>query len=269
MSIATLLGFLAGIGLFLGAIYSSTDNYMSFMSGSSIVMVLGGTLSATFIGYQARYVMLALRDIAFLFVKGKVDRKMLTLETGKIIRWGYLVKKQGLLALEKEIKGAKKQDHFLNYGIELVISGYSGDEVRSMLNAASTGSYQRAMVQADILKNMAAAAPAFGMIGTLVGLIVMLQSLGTDPGGIGTGLAVAMLTTLYGVLLARLVFLPSSSKVIQKEGIQRFRNFLVTEGFSMLADHKSPRYIQDKMNSYLDPSIHYTIDQKGGRRKAA
>jgi chemotaxis protein MotA len=269
MSIATLLGFLAGLGLFIGAIVTATDNYGSFLSGPSIIMVLGGTLSATFIGYQARYVMLALRDVAFLFVKGKVDRKMLTLETGKIIRWGYLVKKQGLLALEKEIKGAKKQDHFLNYGIELVISGYSGDEVRSMLTAASTGAFQRAMVQADILKNMAAAAPAFGMIGTLVGLIIMLQSLGSDPGGLGAGLAVAMLTTLYGVLLARLVFLPASSKVTQKEGILRFRNFLVTEGFSMLADHKSPRYIQDKMNSYLDPSIHYTMDQKGGRRKKA
>jgi len=269
MSIATLLGFLAGIGLFLGAIITSTDNYLSFLSGSSIIMVLGGTLSATFIGYQGRYVMLALKDIGFLFIKGKVDRKMLTLETGKIIRWGYLVKKQGLLALEKEIKGAKNQDHFLNYGIELVISGYFGDEVRAMLTAASTGAFQRAMVQADILKNMAAAAPAFGMIGTLVGLIIMLQSLGSDPGGLGAGLAVAMLTTLYGVLLARLVFIPTSSKVVQKESITRFRNFLVTEGFSMLADHKSPRFIQDKMNSYLDPAIHYTIDQKGGRKKKA
>lgn len=175
------------------------------------------------------------------------------------------------MALEKEIKGAKNQDHFLNYGIELVISGYSGDEVRSMLGNAANGAFSRAMVQADILKNMAAAAPAFGMIGTLVGLIVMLQSLTSNPDGIGDGLAVAMLTTLYGVLIARLVFLPAASKIAQKEGIMRFRNFLITEGFGMLADTKSPRYIQDKMNSYLDPAIHYNIDQKGGKggKKAA
>ena len=84
-------------------------------------------------------------------------------------------------------------------------------------------------------------------------------------------------------LLARLVFLPAASKVEQKaaskveqkEGITRFRNFLVTEGFAMLAEHKSPRYMQDRMNSFLDPSIHYAIDQRGGtgggqrRRKAA
>ena len=275
MSIATLLGFLAGVGLFVGAIMSATDNYLSFVSGPAVVMVLGGTLAATFIGYQARYVLLALRDIGGLFVKGKVDRRMLTIETGKIIRWGYLVKKSGLLSLEREIRSAKKQDHFLNYGIELVITGYSGEEVRGMLSAASNGAFQRAMVQALILKNMAAAAPAFGMIGTLVGLVIMLESLATEPESLGPGLAVALLTTLYGVLFARLVFLPAASKVEQKEGITRFRNFLVTEGFAMLAEHKSPRFIQDRMNSFLDPSIHYSIDQRGGkgggqrRRKAA
>ena len=95
MSIPTLIGFLAGVGLFIGAIMSATDNYLSFLSGSSIVMVLGGTLAATFIGYQGRYVMLALKDIGNLFIKGKADRKLLTVETGKIIRWGYLVKKSG------------------------------------------------------------------------------------------------------------------------------------------------------------------------------
>ena len=91
MSIATLLGFLAGVGLFIGAIMSATDNYMSFfVSGPAVIMVLGGTLAATFIGYQARYVFLALREVVGLFIKGKVDRRMLTIETGKIIRWGYL-----------------------------------------------------------------------------------------------------------------------------------------------------------------------------------
>ena len=265
MSIGTLLGFLGALGLFFGAIITETDNYASFWSTSSMIMVVGGTLAAAFIGYQGRYVTLALKEVGFLFVKGKVDRKLLTSETGKIIRWGYLVKKSGLLALEKDIKGAKDQDHFLNFGVELVISGYSGEEVRSMLSASAASSYQRGMVLADILKNMAAAAPAFGMIGTLVGLIIMLQSLSSDPGNLGAGLAVAMLTTLYGVMAARLVFLPAASKAEQKEGIMRFRKFLITEGFSMLAEQKSPRYIQDKMNSYLDPAIHYSADKKGGK----
>ena len=137
-----------------------------------------------------------------------------------------------------------------------------------MLANAAAGQYQRAMVEADILKNMAAAAPAFGMIGTLIGLIVMLSTLGGDAGAMGAGLAVALMTTLYGVLLARWVFMPASSKLSQKEGILRFRNFLIGEGFAMLAESRSPRYIQDRMNSYLDPRIHYSIDKKGGADQA-
>ena len=108
---------------------------------------------------------------------------------------------------------------------------------------------------------MGAAAPAFGMIGTLVGLIIMLDGMGGDPSQLGAGLAVALLTTLYGVLFARLIFMPAASKIMQREQIVRFRNFLVAEGLALLADRKSPRYIQDKMNSYLDPAIHFNIDK--------
>ncbi len=108
---------------------------------------------------------------------------------------------------------------------------------------------------------MAAASPAFGMIGTLVGLIIMLDGMGGDPTQLGAGLAVALLTTLYGVIFARLVFMPAATKIMQREQIVRFRNFLVAEGLALLADRKSPRFIQDKMNSFLDPAIHFNIDK--------
>ena len=244
-----------------------------FFSGVSFLIVFGLTLTAAFVGYQPRYVVEALKAIAGPFRKANVDRSVLTEETGRIIRWGYLVKKHGILALEREIKGAKNQDHFRNYGVELVITGYSADEVRGMLAAAADGYYQRAMVIVDILNAMASAAPAFGMLGTLIGLIAMLQGLGGDAAQLGSGLAVALITTLYGVLFARLLFMPAATQLKQKQGIQRFRNFLVSEGFALLADSASPRFIQDKMNSFLDPAIHYSIDKKegqgGGKKRAA
>ncbi len=108
---------------------------------------------------------------------------------------------------------------------------------------------------------MGAAAPAFGMIGTLVGLIVMLAAMGGDPTQLGAGLAVAMITTLYGVFFARLIFIPCATKIMQREQIVRFRNTLISEGLALLADNKSPRFIQDKMNSFLDPAIHFNIDK--------
>ena len=267
MSLATIAGVVFGLGLVIGSIMISTDNIISFISVPSLLIVVGGTLAASFIGFQARYVMQAIRDIAALEKKEAVNRQHLTNETGKIIRWGFLVKKNGILALEREAKSAKDQDYFLNYGIDLVITGYTADEVREMLQAAAGEMFGRAMVNADILKNMASVAPAFGMIGTLIGLIIMLQNIGGDPAGLGTGLAVALLTTLYGVLFARLVFAPAATKAAQKAGIMRFRCYLVCEGLALLAEHRSPRYIQDKMNSYLDPEIHYSIDKKGGGDK--
>ena len=78
---------------------------------------------------------------------------------------------------------------------------------------------------------------------------------------LGPGLALALITTLYGVLFARLIFLPAATKIQQREEIVRFRNYLVTEGLSLLADRRSPRYIQDRMNSFLDPAIHFNIDK--------
>jgi chemotaxis protein MotA len=117
------------------------------------------------------------------------------------------------------------------------------------------------MVGAQVLRSMAIAAPAFGMVGTLIGLIIMLDNMGDDPGQIGAGLAVALVTTLYGIMLARLIFAPAATKLQQREEIFRFRNYMIVEGLSMLADEASPRHIQDHMNSYLDPTIRYDIDR--------
>ena len=104
------------------------------------------------------------------------------------------------------------------------------------------------------------ACPAFGMIGTLVGLVIMLGNL-DNPAALGPALSVALITTLYGVLFARLIFMPAASKIEQREQIVRFRNYLIVEGLVLLADQKSPRAIQDRMNSYLDPAIHFNIDK--------
>ena len=261
MSLITILAILAAFGLFVGAIVTATDNYLIFLSTSSLIMVAGGTLASTFIAYEARYVILSLKLIGKIMFSPVVGRNLLKSEVGRIIKWAYTVQKSGLPALEGEAKKAIRGDKFMRFGVDMVVSGYSGDEVREILTNTIETTFGRNTVQVNILKAMGGAAPAFGMIGTLVGLIIMLDNMGGDPTQLGAGLAVALLTTLYGVLFARLVFLPASSKIFQRESIVRFRNYLVAEGLALLADRKSPRYIQDKMNSFLDPAIHFNIDK--------
>ncbi len=261
MSFATILGIVGAFGLFIGAILMSTDNFSMFLSLPSFIMVFGGTLFSTFISYEPRYVILSLKLIWKILFAPKMGRELLKAEVGRIIRWAYTVQKNGIPALESESKKAVRGDKFLKFGIEMVVSGYTGEEVREIMTNTIETAFGRNTVQINILKTMGAAAPAFGMIGTLIGLIIMLDGMGGDPSQLGKGLSVALLTTLYGVLFARMIFLPTAAKFLQREQILRFRNYLVCEGLSLLADRKSPRYIQDKMNSYLDPTIHFNIDK--------
>ena len=191
----------------------------------------------------------------------EIGRNILKSEVGRIIKWAYSVQKNGIQALESEAKKAAKGDKFVKFGLDMVISGYTGEEIREILDNTIETTYHRNCVLVVILKYMSNAAPAFGMIGTLVGLIIMLASMGGDPASLGAGLAVALLTTLYGVIFARMIFTPIATKLQQREDIVRFRNYLVAEGLVLLADNKNPRFIQDRMNSYLDPAIHFDIDK--------
>jgi len=261
MSLTTVLGIILGFGLFVSSIVLKTANYMLFLDFASFIMVIGGTFAATFIAFESRYVLNALRVTASIMFVHRFSRSILTNEVGRVIRWGYIVQKSGLPGLEADARNLARQDRFLGFAIDLVVSGYNGNEIREILRNTVETTFERSVINADILRSMGNTAPAFGMIGTLVGLIIMLDSMASDPAQLGPGMSVALITTLYGVLAARLVFLPAASKIQQREEIVQFRNYLVAEGMALLAERKSPRYIQDKMNSFLDPSIHFNIDR--------
>ncbi len=271
MSLNTMLAVLIGFGLFFAAIALSTDNYLVFVSGAGIILVLSGTLASTFISYEYRYVLGGLRGIVSAFRIDRRGRSRLNTEVGRVIRWAYLVQKEGIVSLDAEAKKTPGWDGgFLRFGVELITTGYEGEKIQTILGNVIESTYELNMVGAQVLRSMAAAAPAFGMVGTLIGLIIMLDNMGEDPSQIGAGLAVALVTTLYGIMLARLIFAPAAAKLQQREEIFRFRNYMIVEGLAMLADEASPRHIQDHMNSYLDPTIRYDIDRqlKGGKTSA-
>ena len=187
MSINSFIGFIAAFGLFITSIVISTDNFMIFVSVSSLILVVGGTLAATFLGQEARYVLIGLKAIGSIFLPQRVGRNILNKEVGRVITWGYRAQKDGVVALDEELKKVSK-DPFLTFGMEMILSGYAGEDVRENLYRMVDSTYERNTIPAEILKAMAATAPAFGMIGTLVGLIIMLDSMGSDAGELGRGL---------------------------------------------------------------------------------
>jgi chemotaxis protein MotA len=261
VSLATVAGTIFGFCLIFGAIAHGADSWLSFLSMEGFLIVIGGTIANAFMSYQANYVLLAFAAIGHMVKKARATREGLNAEIMRLIKWAYLVHSKGLIGLEGEI-GPKITEPMLRYGLELVVSGYQPHVIRKMMNTAVEADFERAITPVTVLRNMASTAPAFGMVGTLVGMVIMLQHIQGDMSKIGNGLAVALLATLYGIIMARLFCLPAADKLMQKEEIMRFRNYMMTEGLVLLAEKQSPRYMQDKLNSFLDPTIHFNIDSQ-------
>jgi len=259
ISFSTLFGIIIGLSLFVYAILSSTDNYVMFISISSFLLVIGGTLAATMISYQGRYVVKTLISLLSIVGPFNLNAKSIFGDVGRIIEFSSIAKKQGPLGIEKALTEKEKKDPLIFFGVNLLTSGYNGKDVRMMLEDAVESHFQRKMVQAKILNSMSTFCPAFGMIGTLVGLVIMFEKMGSDIGAIGKGMALALLTTLYGVLMSNLFFKPASEKVRQREEIYRFRNLLIMEGLAMIAEGKDSLTIQARLNSFMDPDVHFKV----------
>ncbi len=259
MSIATLAGTFFGFLLILGAILHGTNNFLSFVSLEGFLIVIGGSIANAYMSYSATSVEQAFAAIFYMMQKPKATHEGLNAEIMRLIKWSYLVQTKGFVALENEV-GDKIKEPFMRYGLSLVAAGHESVVLRNMLSTAVESEFERRITPVTVLRNMAATAPAFGMVGTLVGMVIMLQNIQGDMAMIGTGLAVALLATLYGIIMARLICLPAADKMMQKEEVMRFRNYLMTEGLVMLSEKKSPRVMQDRLNSFLDPENHFNLD---------
>jgi len=259
-STASIAGAAVGFFLILGAVMLGTDNYLAFLNIEGFMIVVGGSLAVAFMSFQAGDVIDALKAIGQMFMKDSATHENLRYDMIGIIAWARVVREKGLRGLENEVEHNAVNDAFIRYGLNMVVSNYTPEDVRGMMETAADACYERDTIPAKILLAMAGHAPAFGMVGTLVGMVVMLGNFNDDMSGVGGGFAVALLATLYGLLTARMVYMPAAAKVMQKQDGLRFRNHLITEGMAMLVANKSPRYIQDRLNSFLRPDAHYDLD---------
>ena len=266
MSLSSLLGVIFGLVLVVGAIAFATSNPFIYLDWHAFLIVFGGSVAAAFMGYHSRDVMTAFKAIGWMVKKPKSTREGLNTEILRLIKWSYLVQQKGLPALENEIKTVPVSDPMLRYCMELTVTNHTPAELRAMMITAVESDYEHKTAAVPVLKNLGASAPSFGMIGTLVGLIAILNQMGGGAKNltsvIGNGMSLALVATLYGVFLARMVFIPAANKLLQKEETERFRNLMVVEGLLMLAEKKSPRYMQDRLNSFLEPVNHFNIDKQ-------
>jgi chemotaxis protein MotA len=254
-----MVGALFSISLIIGAVAHGTDNIRAFFSLEGVLIVIGGTLAVAFMSYQATDVKEALKGLGLMFKKPTATHENLHRDLINVISWARIMKEKGVRGLENVVDEGIN-DPFVRYGLEMVVSNYTPEEVRGMMETAADAYYERDTVPAHVLMAMAGHAPAFGMVGTLIGMVIMLGNFTGDMSGVGAGLSIALLATLYGVVSARMLYMPAASKIMQKQENMRFRNHLIIEGMVMLVANKSANYIQDRLNSFLKPGLYQRSD---------
>lgn len=266
VSLSTVLGVIFGFIVIAAGILHETKDWQVFLSPASLAIVFGGTVTVTFIGFRFQYIWNAFIATLRIFLKQSISGKTLMQDVKTAIEWQKKVQAEGQAGYEAISKASK--DEFVRYIFSLASTGYKPDDIREFGTTSIEEHYFRHLQEANILNTMASMTPAFGLVGTLMGLIVMLGRL-EDPSKLGPGLSLALTATLYGLLFARFVFQPSSTKVKQTLSIERFRHYILLEALVLILEKKPAMYLQDKLNSYLDRKDQYSMfANKGGATPA-
>jgi chemotaxis protein MotA len=261
ISVSTVVGITAGVTLFVAAIVSSTDNYMMFVSAASGMMVVGSTFAASLISFSFLEVMHAIRAMFETIMAGNTTQSHLRDVVKRFVDFANIYQDGGISALEECLTKKEQKDPFISLGVDLMGSGYKQAEIRIIMGDTMDSHWQRQTLEAKILNTMGVYAPGFGMVGTIVGLIIMLDNMGDDMSQLGKGLALALITTLYGVLLANLLFKPTAAQVTEKQEQEFFRHQMIVDGFVLLSEKRDGMFIRDRLNAYVTPSKHFIPDE--------
>jgi chemotaxis protein MotA len=257
-----------GVAVVLSPIVFSGNGFLLLFSFVGLVIVGGGVCATAFMSFAGGDVIKALHAITAMFREPRAAGDDLSREMHGILEWVRKTRTGGLGALRASLGEGHAHDSFVNYGLNMVLSEYRPDDVRAMLRTAAEASFDRDCVPVDVLRAMTSHAPAFGMIGTLVGMIAMLCELNDNLASTGSTLAVAFLSTLYGVASARMIYMPAASRLQQEVDHRQRRRDLIAEGIVMLSRGEAVSHVQDRLNGFLRPGLRDYFDAIGGETKA-
>lgn len=245
MDIATLVGIILGFGLVLGSMALGGPISM-FVNTPGLLIVVGGTIAATLINEGLSHVTGAVKVCLQAFFDRKNEPGEMI---AQIVDLASKARKEGLVSLEGEVI----EDEFLARGVRLGVDGLSPEVIQSTLMSELAALKRRHERGHKIFKFMGSTAPAMGMVGTLIGLVQMLQAM-EDPAAIGPAMAVALLTTLYGAILAFLVFLPIAAKLEIRTTEEVVHKKLAIVGVDSILKGDNTLVIQSKLESFLSPA---------------
>ena len=255
MDIATVIGLVAGIAL-VGITIMMGGQFALFINIPSMILVFGGTIAATLINFPLSDVLSVFNTAKNSFIHRAEPTENLI---EKLVEFATVARREGILALESH--AGEAGDEFLQQSIQLAIDGTAPELIKDILTTEIAFMEDRHSMGQGILGAMGAFAPAFGMIGTLIGLIQMLATL-DDPSKIGAGMAVALLTTLYGAVLANLIFLPVAGKLKVRTALELLQKEIIIEGILSIQSGDNPRIVEQKLKAFVSPDIRERVSVK-------
>jgi len=243
---STILGFLLGTALIIFAIVSQ-GSLVTFVSLASFFIVTGGVVAATMINYSLENIKDSFQKITSMMGSQEVD---LRTDMELLSLFSRRVRSEGLLVLDSDIKHI--DNSFLKNAMQLAVDGFKKESLDSILQDEIKSSERQTEVSINVMMSMSNYAPAFGMIGTVIGMVLMLQNI-EDPQQLGAGLSVALLTTLYGTVLANMVLVPLAGKLEYLSELDNNRKEMFRTGILSMIDGENPRIMEKKMLIHVDP----------------
>lgn len=254
MDIATLIGIVAGFGLILASILIGSP-LSAFFNVPGLLIVVGGTIATTLISETMEHTIGSIKVAKNAFRKGSSN----TPETiKKIIELSTIARKEGVLALEKQ----QIEDAFLSKAIRMVVDNLPPEEIHETLVAELVSMKSRHIRGQKLFRFMGGSAPAMGMIGTLIGLVQMLRNM-SDPSSIGPAMAIALLTTLYGSIIAFVICNPIADKLEKRTGDETIKMTMVIDGVQSILKGHASGIIKDKLEARLAPKEREPSDAEG------
>ena len=248
MDIASLIGLILAVSLIVTSIALGNAPFTAFVDIPSMLVVLGGASAAALICFPLSSILRAPLIAMKVFLNKKEDRAEMIRQ---IVALAETARRDGLLALEFKIEDI--ENPLVKTGIQLAVDGSTPEAVEEVLRTEVEAIASRHREGKSIMDQLGRFAPAYGMIGTLMGLIMMLQDM-SDPSGIGAGMAIALITTLYGAIVANVFFSPFAAKLglISRNEMVSFE--IAIRGVMAIQSGESPRAIEQKLRTFLPPS---------------
>ena len=244
MDIATIVGVLLGFLVIIGAIVAG-GGWRTFIHIPSMAITIGGMLCATLIHFSLPQ-FLGIFSVIRKTIISKIPPQSELIQ--KMVNFAAINRRDGALALEQEIPNL--DNSFFIKGLQLLVDGRDSEQIRDFMSVEVQYLQDRHLTGKKILEFMGASAPAFGMIGTLIGLVQMLRGL-DSPDAIGGGMAVALLTTFYGALAANLVFIPLAGKLGIYSKAEATVIEMIVEGVCSIADGDNPTVVREKLQAFM------------------